>query len=218
MAAGEPLHTVFLLSPANLAGVRARFVLRREATFTLAEQLRSREGAPLGAVYAFISGLYFRGKKAYAEAFGRPPPDGHGGLVITPGEGLLALDERVTVERLERWAAVAIDAGEARFTGPLVRDAEALARRHGERLRVVLLGSIATDKYVGPLTGAFGARLLFPGEFVGRGDMSRGALMLRAARDGRELSYEPLEGARRRGPRAPRVGRPRQAHRKDPDG
>jgi hypothetical protein len=198
--------TVFLLSPANLAGVRARIVLRREATFSLAEQLRSREGAPLGAVYAFISGLYFRGKKAYAEAFGRPPPDVHGGLVITPGEGLLPLDERVTVERLERWAAIAVDAGEARFTEPLVRDAAALARRHADRVRVVLLGSIATDKYVRPLTDAFGPRLLFPPEFVGRGDMSRGALMLRAAREGQELAYEPLEGARRRGPRAPGVG------------
>jgi hypothetical protein len=203
------LCTVFLLSPANLAGVRGKIVLRRGATFALAEQVRSREGAPLGAVYAFISGLYFRGKKAYAEAFGRPPADVHGGLVITPGEGLLALDEPVTVERLERWAAVSVDAAETQFTGPLVRDAEALARRHGERLRVVLLGSIATDKYVRPLSGAFGSRLLFPREFVGRGDMSRGALMLRAARDGQELAYEPLDGARRRGPRAPGAGEPR---------
>jgi hypothetical protein len=149
--AQPPAPTVFLLLPANLAGVRARVVLRREATFSLAEQLRSPEGAPLGAVYAFISGLYFRGKKAYAEAFGRPPPDVHGGLVITPGEGLLPLDARVTVERLERWAAIAVDAGEARFTEPLLRDAGMLARRHAERVRVVLLGSIATDKYVRPL-------------------------------------------------------------------
>lgn len=200
-------HTVFLLSPANLAGVRARLVLRREATFALAQELRSAGGAPLGAVYAFISGLYFRGKKAYAEAFGRPPPEFHAGLVITPGEGLVALHERVTIDRLERWAAVSIDAGEAQFTGPLVRDAEALARGHGDRVRVVLLGSIATDKYVRPLTGVFGSRLLFPGDFVGRGDMSRGALMLRAARDGHELGYESLEGAQRRGPRAPGVSR-----------
>jgi hypothetical protein len=183
-------------------------VLRSEATFALAEQLRSREGAPLGAVYAFISGLYFRGKKAYAEAFGRPPPDFQGGLVITPGEGLLALDERVTVDRLAQWATVPIDASEVRFTEPLVRDARAIVQRHADRVRVVLLGSIATDKYGDPLAGVFGATLLFPGAFVGRGDMSRGALMLRAAREGRELAYEPLEGARRRGPRAPGVGRP----------
>jgi hypothetical protein len=199
----DPPYTVFLLSPANLAGQRAKIVLRRAAQFALAEELRSGEGAPLGAVYAFISGLYFRGKKAYAEAFARPPRDVCGGLVITPGEGLRALDERVTVERLERWASVSVDAAEERFTGPLVRDAEALARVH--RGRVVLLGSVATDKYVRPLAGVFGATLLFPTDFVGRGDMSRGALLLRAAREGRELAYEPVEGARRRGPRAPGV-------------
>lgn len=200
-----PIHTLFLLSPANLAGERAKLVFRRTATFELAEQLRSRQGAPLGAVYAFISGLYFRGKKAYAEAFARPPEDVCGGLVITPGEGLRPLDERVTVDRLEQWASVQVDAAEARFTAPLVRDAEAIARLHGGRVRVVLLGSVATDKYVRPLSGVFGASLLFPIDFVGRGDMSRGALLLRAAREGRELPYAPVEGARRTGPRAPGV-------------
>jgi hypothetical protein len=205
----EAIHSVFLLSPANLAGERAKLVFQRTARFDLAQQLHSREGAPLGAVYAFISGLYFRGKKAYAEAFahnvcGRN--DVCGGLVITPGEGLRSLEERVTVERLEQWAGVPVDAAETRFTAPLVRDAQALARQHGGRVRVVLLGSVATDKYVQPLTGVFGASLLFPKDFVGRGDMSRGALLLRAAREGRELSYEPIEGARRHGPRAPGIG------------
>jgi hypothetical protein len=205
LTTAAPIHTVFLLSPANLAGERAKLVFRRAARFDLAQQLHSREGAPLGAVYAFISGLYFRGKKAYAEVFARPPGDICGGLVITPGEGLRSLDERVTVERLEQWAGVEVDAGEPRFTAPLVRDAQAIARRQGGEVRVVLLGSVATDKYVRPLTGVFGASLLFPTDFVGRGDMSRGALLLRAAREERELSYEPIEGARRHGPRAPGV-------------
>jgi hypothetical protein len=205
LTTGEPIHSVFLLSPANLAGERAKLVFRRTARFDLAQQLQSSEGAPLGAVYAFISGLYFRGKKAYAEAFARPPGDVCGGLVITPGEGLRSLEERVTVERLEHWAGVQVDAAETRFTAPLVRDAEAIARQHGGRVRVVLLGSVATDKYVRPLTGVFGASLLFPTDFVGRGDMSRGALLLRAAREGCELAYEPVEGARRHGPRAPSV-------------
>ena len=210
MSSGEP--TVFFLSPANLAGKRAQLVLRRDARFELAEQLRSREGAPLGAVYAFISGLYFRGKKTYAEAFGRLPGQLSGGLVITPGEGLRGLDERVTVDRLERWAAVSVDADHAPFSGPLVRDAAALAKVHGDRLRVVLLGSVATDKYARPLGSVFGSRLLFPSDFVGRGDMSRGALLLRAAREGRELPYVPLEGAVRRGPRAPGVATARKKH------
>ncbi len=191
------IPTIFLLSPANLGGARAKIVLRREARFELATQLHSREGAPLGGVYAFVSGLYFRGKMTYAEAFARPPADVAGGLVITPGEGLRPLHERVTVERLERWATVPIDAGEARYREPLVRDAEALARAH-PGVRVVLLGSLATEKYVRPLASVFGSRLLFPRDFVGRGDMSRGALLLRAAREGRELDYESIEGAQLR--------------------
>ena len=85
---------------------------------------------------------------------------------------------------------------------PLVQHAVALERAHGARTRFVLLGSVATDKYVEPLTKVFGDHLLFPPDFVGRGDMSRGALLLRAARAGEELPYAPVEGARRHGPRA----------------
>jgi hypothetical protein len=76
---------------------------------------------------------------------------------------------------------------------------------HRDDVDVVLLGSIATGKYVDVLLEIMGTRLLFPTDFVGRGDMSRGALMLRAARKGSELSYEPVAGAVRRGRRARRV-------------
>jgi hypothetical protein len=148
-----------------------------------------------------VSGLYFRGKATYAEAFGRPPPGLSGGLVISPGEGLRFLRERITLERLRAWAGVPIDERNRRFTEPLVRHARALERAHGARTRFVLLGSVATDKYVHPLTAVFGEHLLFPPEFVGRGDMSRGALLLRAARAGRELAYAPVDGASRHGPR-----------------
>src|SRR5262249_32645808 len=71
----------------------------------------------------------------------------------------------------------------------------------------VLLGSIASDKYVELLLEILGQRLLFPVDFVGRGDMSRGGLMLRAARSGTELPYGPVQGAVRRGPRPPRLPR-----------
>src|SRR6185295_1590992 len=143
-------------------------------------------------VFAFVSGLYFRGKKTYAEAFGRPPPELAGGLVISPGEGLRVMHERVTVERLTRWARVPVDEDNRRFTGPLVRHAETIERAHGARTRFVLLGSVATDKYVRPLLKVLGDHLLYPRDFIGRGDMSSGALMLRAARLGEELSYEPV--------------------------
>ena len=201
--------TVFLISPANLGGERARLVFNPEADFEVARRLRSSEGVPLGEVFAFVSGLYFRGKKTYAEIFGRPPPSLAGGLVITPSEGLRHLHELVTRERLLAWAEVSIDGGNPRFTGPLVEQAAAMDSAHGARTRFVLLGSVATDKYVGPLTDVLGERLLFPADFVGRGDKSRGALLLQAARTGVELAYAPVKTTVRRGRRAPGIRGPR---------
>jgi hypothetical protein len=184
-------------------------VLNPEARFALARQLRSPGGAPLGQVFSFVSGLYFRGKATYATAFGRPPPGLEAALVISPGEGLRFLHEPVTLQRIRQWAGVPIDERNDRFTRPLVRNAAALERAHGATTRFVLLGSVASDKYVRPLARVFGDHLLFPSDFVGRGDMSRGALLLRAAREGRELSYQPVEGAARQGPRAPRLSQRR---------
>jgi hypothetical protein len=197
-----PPFTIFLLSPANLGGKRAGLVFNPAASFAVARELQSPAGAPLDQVFSFVSGLYFRGKATYAKTFGRPPPGLRGALVISPGEGLCDLHERVTRDRLREWATVSIDERNDDFTVPLVRHAAALERAHGATTRFVLLGSVATDKYVGPLTRVFGDHLLFPADFVGRGDMSRGALLLQAARAGRELRYEPVEGARRRGTRA----------------
>src|SRR6187549_3467381 len=95
------MSRVFLLSPANCGGVRARMVMSPSAEFALARQLRS-EGVPLGDVFAFVSGLYFRGKLNYARRFAQPPdpsdPVAAGGvLVITPNAGLRAADMPVTV-------------------------------------------------------------------------------------------------------------------------
>jgi hypothetical protein len=191
----EPF-TLFLLSPAHLGGERAALLFDDRARFPLAQQVRSAEGARLGDVFSFVSGLYFRGKLAYAEAFGRPPPGVSGGLIISAGEGLLSPDERVDLARLRAWAAVDVDPDNPDFTGPLIEHAEALVRALPQG-RFVLLGSVATDKYVRPLTRVFGDWLLFPSDFVGIGDMSRGSIMLRAARERRELGYLPLEGARR---------------------
>jgi predicted kinase len=205
--------TVFLLSPASTDGERAALLLNGRATFPLALAVRSRAGAPLGEVFSFLSALYFRGKLAYARAFARPPARLCGAFVITPGEGLRDPAEPVTVERLRRWAAVPLRLDEPRYLGPLVRDAQALDTLAGPQCRVVLLGSVASRRYVEPLLGVFGDRLLFPGTFVGRGDMSRGGLLLRAVDARRELDYAPVGGAVLHGPRppwlAPRPRRPR---------
>ena len=198
---------VFLLSPANCGGERARLVLRPEARFDLACRLRSAGGAPLGEVFSFMSGLYFRGKLAYARSFARPPAGLDGVMVITPCQGLRPADTPVGVSVLQRYGRVDIAAADARYRRPLMRDARALrAALEGEpRWEVVLLGSVASDKYVGLLSSVFADRLVFPGEFVGRGDMSRGGLLLRCVAERRELDYLPLVGATRRGPRPARL-------------
>jgi hypothetical protein len=199
-------YRLFLLSPASCAGLRARLLLREEARFEMALKLRER-GVPIGDVFAFLSGLYFRGKLAYAKRFARPPARLPGAFVITPSRGLIPVDAAVVRDDLLAFAEVDIDPAEPRYRRPLERDARALRRRAGAEAEVVLLGSVATGKYVDLLLGVFGNRLLFPPDFVGRGDMSRGGLLLRGAREGRELAYAPIAGAVRHGPRPPRLPR-----------
>ncbi len=201
----SPPPRVFVLSPASCAGERARILLRDEAMFDLACRLRGPGGATLGETFSFLSGLYFRGKLAYANAFARPPRARDGVLVITTHRGLLRPETVVTVQALRDMASVPIDVDEPRYRDPVVRDAIALAQAVGEHGEVVLLGSIATPKYVDILRGVLGQRLRFPAAFVGRGDMSRGGLMLRHVQSGEELTYIPIDGATRHGKRPPKL-------------
>ncbi|HWC72949.1 MAG TPA: hypothetical protein VG454_03355 [Gemmatimonadales bacterium] len=189
---------VFLLSPASCGGTRAKQLLNSR-TSPLTAQLAN-GGAPLGEVFTFMSSLYFRGKLAYASRFGRT-------YVITPGRGLLPADVLIRVDDLRRMAEIPVDEDVPAFREPLVRDATALERGIGPEDRVVLLGSVATDKYVGPLLEVFGDRLYFPPTFAGRGDMSRGGLLLRCARTGIPLEYAPVRGAVRHGPKPPKLPR-----------
>jgi hypothetical protein len=186
-------------------------LLSGRASFDLAARLRDRD-APIGEVFSFVSGLYFRGKLAYASAFARLTETaaedslaGQGVLIITSSAGLRAPDTPVTLDALRRFASESVDAANVAYRGPLLRSAEALAREIDPDCDVVLLGSIASPKYIDVLLGVFGQRLLFPSAFVGRGDMSRGGLLLRAAAAGHELEYEPVAGAVRHGPRPPKL-------------
>ncbi len=175
------------------------------------------EGASLGEVFSFVSGLYFRGKLAYARAFAAEEFETCVN-VITAARGLMSPLARIAHDDLRAMAGVKIHHENAEYRGPLVRDAERLAATLGDGDEVVLLGSIATPKYLEPLSLAFGARLMVPAEFVGRGDMSRGALMLRAAREMKQLTYMPattetLHAAPRKKPRAAAKARPKHAKR-----
>jgi hypothetical protein len=179
-------------------------LLNQRAAFPLAVRLRSPAGATLGEAFSFLSGLYFRGKLAYAERFSSPPDGTSGIQVITTDRGLLDARTDIVADDLRKFGAVDIDKDEPGYSIPLTRDTARLARH--DNVEVVLLGSVATGKYVDILLDAFRERLLFPSDFVGRGDMSRGALLLQAVRRGVELAYQPVAGAIRRGPRAGRIG------------
>jgi hypothetical protein len=196
---------VFLLSPARCDGPRARMLMSPAATFDLAQQIRSAEGAPIGEVFAFLSSLYFRGKLAYAQALTSPRKHGSRIKVITTNLGLRSPFHAVTHEDLVAFSGIDLAEGDERYLGPLRRDAERLAHTLPASAGVVLLGSIATGKYVDILLSILGDRLLFPADFVGRGDMSRGGLLLRHSRSGTPLSYLPVAGAVRRGKRPPKL-------------
>lgn len=200
VAVEAKVRRVYLISPANVAGLRAAQLLNPEASFPLARKFRA-DGVSIGEVFTFLSALYFRGKIGYALRFARVE-DGDVVRIITTNRGLLDPATVITPKELRAFGKVDIDEDNPNYRKPLTRDAKALAKRLDNDGEVVLLGSIATGKYREILSECFGDRLVFPKEFVGRGDMSRGGMLLRAVRDGEELGYQRVEGATLRGKRA----------------
>ena len=205
---------IFLLSPAYAGGERARMVMSDRAQFDLARRLRT-EGATIAEVFTFLSGLYFRGKIAYANAFAQVRNGASGVLVITPTRGLVDAQTQIDLDDLREFAEGDVDLADPRYRKPLERDARKLAKRLTQKCEVVLLGSIASKKYVDVLLTHFGQQLRFPGDFVGRGDMSRGGLLLRCAADRQELNYISVQGAILHGVRPPKL-QPRRYPRGSP--
>ena len=205
------MSRIFLLSPAYAGGQRARMIMNDRAEFELARRLRSKNQPTLGEVFAFLSGLYFRGKLAYASVFTQPARKMSGVLVITPNRGLVPAASPIGIDDLREFGTVDISEDDPRYRGPLERDARKLAKKLTADCDVILLGSVATGKYVDVLLEHFGNRLLFPADFVGRGDMSRGGLLLRCAVDRNELPYISVAGAIRKGKRPAKLAPRRYA-------
>ena len=192
------MATVFLLSPAFCGGRRAAILLNTKSDAVTAREFRSGQMS-LGRAFAFMSGLYFRGKLTYADRFGDA-------LVITPTRGLQPPSLPFTLKLLREFAVGDVSLDNPGYRRALERDTQALARHLGDTGQVVLLGSVASGKYVDVLLPILGDRLRYPVDFIGRGDMSRGGLMLRSAASGVELEYQSLTaGVRPRGPRPPKL-------------
>jgi hypothetical protein len=182
---------IFLLSPANASGIKGQRLLGSTTQSDLGLRLRD-GGAPLGEVYRFISSLYFRGKIEYAQRF-QNPPRGVAGVQIITGVGLMLPETVVTLGELQRISGTSIDAKNESYRRALDCDLVRLREQVGSNIDVVLLGSIATSKYLAPVQAVFGRRLLFPRDFIGLGDMSRGSILLRCCGQGAELEYVGAE-------------------------
>ena len=200
------MQKTFLLSPARAGGQRAKLLFNPAARFDLAQRLHRGESVPLGEIFSFLSGLYFHGKMAYASRFAKDPDRI---LVITPHQGLLTAATPISLQELAAFSDVDIDAADPRYRRPLEIDLAGLAAQAGPKDLFILLGSLASPKYVGILRATLGARLHFPADFPGRGDMSRGALMLRHAAAEREMEYVPI--GRLAGPAARSPSRPKRS-------
>ncbi len=187
-----PVHPrIFLLSPANVSGIKGQRLFSGTGESDLAHRLRD-SGATLGEVYRFISSLYFRGKLDYAQRF-QNPPRGIAGIQIITGAGLMLPETIVTLNDLRRISATSIDEKHSDYRLPLDSDLMRLRERVSDETEVILLGSVATSKYITPIREVFGPRLLFPRDFLGLGDMSRGSILLRCCAQGAELEYRRVE-------------------------
>lgn len=167
---------------------------RPGANFELARQVQI-GAARLGDVFAFCSGLYFRGKLTYANRFAEPTEGVSKVQIITSSRGLVAAETLIGIGDLSEFSEVPVHTKEPRFTDPLKRSIEEMTTLGSSE--VILLGSVASGKYTDTLLPILGERLLFPEDFAGRGDMSRGALLLRSVAEGKELHYVPILGSAR---------------------
>ena len=173
-----------LLSPANLNGIRGQRLFKSGRRSELAERVHSADGASVGEVFAHVSSLYFRGKLEYALHFAGAERT----RVIVSGYGLVAPDWSLTLERAERVRDCPVDPREPGYREPLERDLRSL-----DAEQVVLMGSLASRKYLDVLVPLLGDRLHYPKVFLGCGDMRRGSLCLKAVESGTELEYTRWE-------------------------
>ena len=192
----------FRLRAAAARGLR---LIDGSSASSLAQQLQTESGAPLCEVFAFLSSLYFRGKLAYARAFARPPHAMRGVFIVTPGAGLCT-KRRLSPRRPRRVCGGRGRSRNPHFVAPLLRDVQALVAS-ASSTRASCCSAASLRQVRRAAAAGVRERLLFPADFVGRGDMSRGGLCCAPRAKASELDYLPVLGATRHGPRAARLPR-----------
>jgi hypothetical protein len=105
-------------------------LMREQAEFDLALRLRNGTAA-IGEIYAFISGLYFRGKLAYTGVFGAAPSGVPPAMVIVPGMGLVPPGTILSYDQLQSIANVPVDADNPAYREPFLRDVALLDQQAG---------------------------------------------------------------------------------------
>jgi hypothetical protein len=182
---------IFLLSPADASGRRGQMLLNPKSQFELAQRLRT-SGITLGEAYSFMSSLYFRGKLSYAATFANQTHDQPSIQIITPTRGLLSPHTTLNLSDLSDLGLERILEKNPRYRDPLERDLRKLSESLGTEGKVIFLGSLGTKRYIPLLKEILGNRILVPRDFLGMGNMKRGAVLLRCVREHRQLSYVTL--------------------------
>ncbi len=153
-------HRIFLLSPANARESEGQRLLHSTAPSELAVRLRQ-SGVRLGDVYQHISSLYFRGKLSTHQVSAIPLSRLRACRYIT-GTGLMLPETLIRFDEFRQLSAISIDASNERYRQSLIADLMRLREMAGVHVDIILLGSIATSKYVDPIANVFGERVLVP--------------------------------------------------------
>ena len=142
----------------------------------------------------------------YASRFGRPPPSLPPALVITPTRGLQSPSLPISRSLIEEFASLDWHRPTRAFWIRSSRVRVSFVHRSSQRCAWSCSGASRRAGTSSRWRASSRAGCNYPAEFVGRGDMSRGGLLLRHAEEGRELDYVPLAaGLTRHGAKPPKL-------------
>ena len=174
---------VFLLSPAHLGGERARILMRPEASFDLAARVREkrrcarRRDLRVSERALLPRQAHLRGRVRGGAA----SPRSRRPTSSPPTAGWPPCTSASITRARPRWAASTSTARRGLSQAARARRQEAGEADRRRRGGAARLGGV-DEVHRRARARCSSARLVCPVDFVGRGDMSRGSLMLQARR------------------------------------